>query len=110
MILLWIGAAASEDLAKALAAKVSGEVYIKQVSVSSIALEVSEADKKWLTETISAINQKLASPDQTFAATESKSKSSTLHDFQQAVQHENKETAFLQSLGALIQLEQKQQE
>ncbi|WP_404404123.1 SPOR domain-containing protein [Jeotgalibacillus malaysiensis] len=106
MVLLWIGAAGTEDMAKSLAARQSGDVYVKQVSVNSFQLDVTEPDKEWLTATMSAINQKLAAPDTKFMhAPGDKLENNSLQNFHQSIKSDESETAFLQSLSAILQLE-----
>lgn len=106
MVLLWVGAAATEDVAKALAARQSGDVYVKQISVNSFQLDITEPDKEWLTAMMNAINQKLAAPDTTFRhAPGDKLENSTLQNLYQSIKSDESETAFLQSLSAILQLE-----
>ncbi|TFE01024.1 hypothetical protein [Jeotgalibacillus salarius] len=108
MQLLWIGAAGTEEKAKALSAGHAGDVYVKKVMIDAFQLNVSEKDHEWLSATIGAMNQKLSSPSTSFTAIPvDQLEHSDLQNLHRSIENGNSETAFLQSLSAILQIEQK---
>ncbi|MFB1080532.1 SPOR domain-containing protein [Jeotgalibacillus sp. JSM ZJ347] len=110
MHLLWIGAAGTEEKAKALAAAHTGDVYLKQIGVEAFQLDLSEKEWEWLSAIIGAIHQKLTSPGSAFTATSGELENNDLETLQKVIKNSSGETAFLQSLGAILQLEKNSSE